>query len=498
LLVINGKFASAFRELRARVTANFLAIAALLIYAVVVMSEFVNKRSIWLDESISVLISEQPYAQLLQTLKHVDAYHGFYYSLLHIWLVFGNNAFAVRSLSIVLAALSILVISFLARVIFGSVTSIPAAALVATSTYFLYYGDEARGTMLAFLCCALMAVAFWKSLDPQGGRWLFAFTLCAIAAIYANFVSLLFVTGLILSTLFRTRSRTTLLGLTFAIFVIVVCAVFPLALFIRSNLASLTAPKQSLFTAGPRLAFRVIGGPSSLGQSDLLLAGIAVFFLTTLIAFALYRARRSGFYVSETLSLLVWLLVPLVLGILIDRFVHPVLLPRYFSFLLIPTIVMAARGLVNVASAFGRRYAIVILVALAAVSIHNLSRITSEDWRSVVATLSQSRSGDVIVFWPPYLRLPFDYALREKNARVAATVIYPRQSLPQAFKASEELTSILRRVATKSRRVWLVQRLNAENSMKSKAPVKLGPNIDQLGITEVPELKVTELERRGK
>ncbi len=139
MLVINGKFASAFRELRARVTANFLAIAALLIYAVVVMSEFVNKRSIWLDESISVLISEQPYAQLLQTLKHVDAYHGFYYSLLHIWLVFGNNAFAVRSLSIVLAALSILVISFLARVIFGSVTSIPAAALVATSTYFLYY-----------------------------------------------------------------------------------------------------------------------------------------------------------------------------------------------------------------------------------------------------------------------------------------------------------------------------------------------------------------------
>ena len=63
------------------------------------IARFVVPSALWLDEALSVNIAKLPLGQITEALRH-DGHPPLYYWILHLWMsVFGEETFAVRSLS---------------------------------------------------------------------------------------------------------------------------------------------------------------------------------------------------------------------------------------------------------------------------------------------------------------------------------------------------------------------------------------------------------------
>ncbi|MGB4138059.1 MAG: hypothetical protein WA971_15955, partial [Microbacterium sp.] len=100
--------------------------------------------SYWGDEAASVMSAQRPWSSLLAELGTVDAVHGMYYALLHLWIdAFGPSEWATRALSAIgigLLAAGVVVLGtrwvdrrtgILAGVL---VVLVPRAALLAVET----------------------------------------------------------------------------------------------------------------------------------------------------------------------------------------------------------------------------------------------------------------------------------------------------------------------------------------------------------------------------
>ena len=129
-----------------------LAVAAVVVGLV---TRFVTRSSLWLDEALSVNLSQLPIGQLTEALRH-DGHPPLYYVLLHGWMtVFGTGDVAVRSLSGVFGLLTLPGVWFLGRRKGGPTLGWIAVAAVAISPFAVRYSDEARMYALVILLVTL-------------------------------------------------------------------------------------------------------------------------------------------------------------------------------------------------------------------------------------------------------------------------------------------------------------------------------------------------------
>ncbi len=77
--------------------------AVLLGIPAVCIAMLVDRRSMWLDETTSMLVARRDFAGMADTLRHVDAVFAFYYGLLHVWLSLGTGTVHARMLSVLFA-----------------------------------------------------------------------------------------------------------------------------------------------------------------------------------------------------------------------------------------------------------------------------------------------------------------------------------------------------------------------------------------------------------
>src|SRR5471030_2696270 len=69
----------------------------------VCIAMLVDRRSMWLDETTSMLVAHHDLAGIAEILRHVDAVFALYYGLLHAWLALGNGTVYARMLSALFA-----------------------------------------------------------------------------------------------------------------------------------------------------------------------------------------------------------------------------------------------------------------------------------------------------------------------------------------------------------------------------------------------------------
>ncbi|CAB4783153.1 MAG: hypothetical protein F2731_01160 [Actinobacteria bacterium] len=189
-------------------------IVALAIVALVIglVTRFVTRSSLWLDEALTVNIANAPLGQIVENLKH-DGHPPLYYFLLHGWMgVFGTGDLAVRALSGIFGVVALPLIWVIARRKGGSTLGWVAVAVVAVSPFAVRYSDEARMYSLVIL----LVVIGWLLVDDVTDRGksstarFIAVSIIAAMLLYTHYWSLWLLGALGLTCLWkmwRTKDR---------------------------------------------------------------------------------------------------------------------------------------------------------------------------------------------------------------------------------------------------------------------------------------------------
>ena len=146
----------------------------------------------WIDEGLSVGISDRPLSQIPHALRE-DGSPPLYYMLLHFWLgIGGHSEGGVRALSLLFALLAIPVAWWAGRAIFRTPRAAwIAAVLMAFNPFLSQYAQEARMYSLVALLTIPATACFLRAyaLDAESGArrpWIAGFAVSVAAALYTH------------------------------------------------------------------------------------------------------------------------------------------------------------------------------------------------------------------------------------------------------------------------------------------------------------------------
>lgn len=174
-----------------RATPEIVIVGVIAVVAGAVL-RFSTTSSLWLDEALSVNISQLPPDELVRWLRH-DGHPPLYYLLLHGWSgLFGTGDVAVRALSGVFGLLTLPLAWVAGRRRGGPVLAWVTVTFVALSPFAIRYSDEARMySMVMFLAFAGYLLVDDVLRRGNGGRLrLVGIALVAAALLYTHYWAL--------------------------------------------------------------------------------------------------------------------------------------------------------------------------------------------------------------------------------------------------------------------------------------------------------------------
>jgi mannosyltransferase len=417
-----------------------------------------GRRSFWLDESVSVTLAKADWSTFADIVRTREGNMSAYHLLLFGWVrLLGDSEVATRSLSVIAAVAAVGVLYLVGRRLAGRGAGLLTAGLLAVNPMLVQYAQEARGYALCLLLVTISSWLFVRALErPTWGIWI-AYALVSGLAVYAHFFALLVPAAHLTSLLFAPRRPLPWNRIASA------AGIFALSL---SLLAYLLAENQSSgieWAAGnaPGRLFSKIEARLPLA------AGLFVLGLALLLV--LYRLLRRSFGASLRSSAgwpwaftLSWLLVPPILVVALAIVYKPLFVVRYFIVCLPAAALVVGIGL----SRFRARWLAVGAATILAVSLALDARWyrtgESESWRDAVRTVvTQARPGDGVLFYAPYVRMPFAlYLSRDHPTQPPPAPVYPSQPWGGSeirFDRYVPVTAgLVARGASHSKRIWLV------------------------------------------
>lgn len=153
---------------------------------VIVNFFFLTKRTLWVDEAYSAILARRSIGEIHAALRF-DAGPPLYYDLLHLWrCLFGESELALRSLSLLLAAITTFGVYAFACRCWDRKTALAAACLFALAPLTIAYAQEARNyTLLAALCLGF-GIALMQYLERGEKKSLAAAGLLGLALVYTH------------------------------------------------------------------------------------------------------------------------------------------------------------------------------------------------------------------------------------------------------------------------------------------------------------------------
>ena len=307
-----------------------------------------SARSLWFDEAFAWRLTQFPFAEMIQCVGQ-DNHPPLYFILLKAWAaVFGDSAFALRSLSVLFGVLTILGTYLFAVEVFddksdglrkrGQGIGLLAAAFVALSAFQIRYSWEMRMYALATALAVFSSWALFRALRPPSRlhRWLqygiFALLLAATHyyALFTLAAQAIFVAAVLLTQAewnFRTvlRNQHFRHALLTAILVMLACLPW-LPVFLRQR-----AQVRETFWTHPvtrwdaaELCYWIFVAPEAFSSAprsvQLLSADVCLLGL-----YMLWRkARMAEWYILWSAT------APLLFCLLASEFRLHVFTPRYF------------------------------------------------------------------------------------------------------------------------------------------------------------------------
>lgn len=372
-----------------------------------------SQTSLRLDEAQSLFQTNRDLAGVLNLVAqdvHVPGYH----ILLHYWqLVFGNDIFTARMMSLVFFVLLIPSVYVLANYTFDRRVGLFAALLVTLSPFMDWYGSEARMYTMLALLAVLHQLAFMKLFkEGKTVHWVW-FTLTAIMGMYTHYF---FAFVILTEIFFYVFSRKEFAApKAFRKFLIsgglVVAALAPWLYYVyqlgtaSNTQPSLTEPTSiDLFNTYAQFIF----GFQVDGLNTII---VSLWPIIVLLAFFALQANRKTS--REVIFFVMAAIVPVIGAFIISVTVRPFFQSRYLIVAL-PALMIFVAWVLSIYPTRVRRalqgVIIVVMAGLFAVQAINPNTPVKEDYRDAVGYLSENTtSQDVVILSAPFTIYPTEY-----------------------------------------------------------------------------------------
>lgn len=447
-----------------------LLLVLLLAFAVVLRVIHLGAESLWLDEASSVTLARLPPADIIDLVAREDVHPPLYYLALHYWVMLTRNdsEWGVRLLSVLVAALSILLVYRVASLIFDPWTGILSALLLSVSQLHIMFSQEAR--MYALLCLlALLSFYFFiRWLRGASGLTFAAYVvttaLLPYTQVYGWFV--IAAENLFFLSLYLISKETFKRG--FKRWVLAQALVAALFLpWVPVMMQQVSRVQQSFWIPAPSLHLLAFTLNEYLFSNSLQWIHL---LLITLCVISHWRfnhkeavadsrsssdAQKPLVWFSDRVKiylLLVWLLVPILAPFALSYFTRPIFLPKYTIAALPAFVILAARGLMSISFVPARLFLVALILFLSWSGLQSYWHTQRKtDWRTAVGYFNQmAKPDDLVLFYPSFGQVPFDYYLSIQGVQKAP---FPD---PGAEATGDKGVEMLRARVKGHERVWLV------------------------------------------
>jgi uncharacterized membrane protein len=473
---------------------------ALTLFAFAVRAAGIAMRPMWLDEAFSAWFSAQSWHYLWHVVPTYEAHPPFYYSLLKLWRgLAGGDAVALRSLSVILSALTIPVVMAAAfeheklrptgR---GLLQAGIAGFLAACSPMLIVLGQEPRPYPLLTLAYAGAILALLRLMrqfrDGAAGQWRDWLLLGGATEIvlWSHGLGLLYGTSLALALIpawLRRPMPRQGLARGLATGGAVALAYIPCLAMIAGRAGDWGT---NWLGWKPDMLLQLLVLYSVPFEALTIGSAVAALAMILLIKRGISSALATKGWTADRALLLVWFGPPLLAALISATFV-PVFLARTLSATLVPAYLLIGAAIARSDSARERRLlSAAICITLLPAGVLMAVREPQERWDLAAAYLARNvQPGDEVWLYPadsalplsatgrtipghvraipqPFPTLTFDGPIRAGWPAVKS--LTPRQAA--AFAADPRLA--------KTQRIWLVTRQSGIFDPRNDVPHALG------------------------
>jgi len=384
-------------------------------------------QPLWWDEGWTVYFATCGIGEMIGRTA-IDIHPPFYYLALHFWVVLaGPSAAAVRLFSVVVGTSSIPLLFLVGRRLFGQKAGLMAALVLAVAPFHIYYSQEARMyglvtlLVLASTCCFLSILERDETPHRHWPRWLFYIVVTSLA-MYTQYYAAFVPVAQTLFVLFRSRRYKGVIGRWVAAQIALVVAYLPWLAYAGPKLVAYVGNKLvkegdvpvDLYTYFQEhlVAFSVghlSAARSYLSWFAVVFVGLALLGVAAGVASSRRRPSNKGQERDAALFTLLYLLVPVTLGYVVNLhypFTSPAI-ERLFLLCAPALYLLVAVGLSWLGDRFRVAWlAVLVVVVLSGLSISDfymVERYSEEDYRPLVHKVQAlARPDDVVVAVHPW------------------------------------------------------------------------------------------------
>jgi len=439
---------------------KFIPIILILILGTFLRFYQIGQKNLWLDETASLYLAQKQFLPMIKEIVESDAHPPLYNTLLHLWIRGGKNITyprnlsprvitetRTRSLSALLGILTIFLTYRIGRLFFGEKTGLLASLIMATSSYQIFYAQEARLQTLVISLILFSLYFFYRGLNEKNKSPWLGFIISTTLSIYTFFYSffIILVENLFFLIHFkRYRSSLRKLIISQAIILLLFSPWIPVLMQRIALVKSIpTATGFSLSAAllNTRLLLRdfTFGYPRFASPEWLTSLTLLLF-----LSLAIYGWRKHS-RKDTSLLLLLWLFFPLLIVFSFPLKIH-IFQSKYLIFSSPAYYLLLSGGLIKLKSrkVSGALLTMLILLNFASLRVYYLKNFIKEDWKEVAKYVeANSRDEDLILFDPPYLGFAFDY--------------YYSGNLDRAGIPKEDFLKDIANLKTNYTGIWLIR-----------------------------------------
>lgn len=466
----------------------------------------IGKQSFWLDEAATYAYSGGSFADLVSIIKS-DPNMSLFYFLTFIWIkVFPNATEAThRALSAILSVASIPVVFLLGRTMSSDRLKAAAIGLIAcfmvtVNAFHIEYAQEFRSYSLTFLLTSLSTYLFITAIENTDKRKqsLVWYTLITVAAVYSHFYAIFIIIAhalALLIFLFNKERLSIKLKPIILSGIGMACLLLPiiiLAYFQRQD--DISWVSKPTFGTVKTFAKLITGNEGEgLFMFYPLFAGIGIFF-----------RERFGFQ-KDTLSrwkialMICCLTFPVISSLFISYYYYPIFVPKYLLYIMPFLTVLAAYGIVALASFAWERKRFHSLVVPAAIGVLALFGSLSlvgvksyyqnhqkTDWRTASQLMTTRCSDALRLYYAPYVDMSVLYYNPALTSQKADWWVDTLQSNPDADQLAASLPNEYDQVClVLAHAVDQNQQMVIQNALK-----KIYPDVSSIKYDEVLEIQI--------
>jgi uncharacterized membrane protein len=428
-------------------------LAVTLVAAALLRFHHLNTESVWLDEAFSIATSRTSLANIVAE-NSQDVHPPLHYFLLHYWgFLAGTTTWAGRALSVLCSLGTIAAAYVVGARLRRRATGLVAALVLAISVFQIEFAQEARMYALLALLSTLSMYFFARLLDDSSPRvfagYAIATTLMVYTQAYAAFVLAAQAMSLAWDV-WRRRAGAAPAATRWVVGLIVVLAAFLpwLAIFTWQ----FSAVQHGFWIAEPEWAgifaplFAYAGSKPGLA----LLAPLAIVGIVRMARRPAHDA--SGPTRAPLVVVLPWLLAPIALPFLLSRVGSPIFLSKYTIAASVPFAILVADGIVAMRWTVARVLLVAAVIGLGVAPLQKYyGTIRKDNWRAAVPAIErQAQPDDLVLFYPYFHQIPFDY-YRQRDDLVERA--FPLFTPPPP---SDGWDRTIARAVGQHRRIWLV------------------------------------------